>query len=64
MAVHVGDILIAGSDEACRDFHAALNANFHTNNFGEFTWYILVVLSSVTGNWARWRSCRRLSMKA
>ena len=25
MAVHVDDIVIAGSDEACRDFRAALN---------------------------------------
>ena len=28
MAVYVDDIVIAGSDEACRDFHAALNTNF------------------------------------
>ena len=32
MAVHVDDIVIAGSDEACRDFHAALNTKFPTNN--------------------------------
>ena len=39
MAVHVDDIVIAGSDEACRDFHAALNTKFPTNNLGELTWY-------------------------
>ena len=31
--------MIAGSDEACRDFHAALNNKFPTNNLGELTWY-------------------------
>ena len=39
MAVHVDDIVIAGSDEACRDFHAALNTKFPTNNLRELTWY-------------------------
>ena len=39
MAVHVDDIVIAGSDEACRGFHAALNTKFLTNNLGELTWY-------------------------
>ena len=39
MTVHVDDIVIAGSDEACRDFHAALNTKFPTNNLGELTWY-------------------------
>ena len=39
MAVHVDDIVIAGSDEACRDFHAAFCTNFPTNNLGESTWY-------------------------
>ena len=39
MAAHVDDIAIEGSDEACRDFHAALNTNFPTNNLGELTWY-------------------------
>ena len=39
MAIHVDDIVIAGSDEACGDFHAALNAKFPTNNLGEFAWY-------------------------
>ena len=28
MAVHVDDIVIAGSDESCRDFHAALVTKF------------------------------------
>ena len=40
MAVHVDDIVIAGSDQACRDFHAALNTKFPTNNLGALTWYI------------------------
>ena len=39
MAVHVDDIVIAGSDEACRDFHAALNTKFPTNSLGELIWY-------------------------
>ena len=39
VAVHVDDIVIAGSDETCRDFHAALNTQFPTNNLGELTWY-------------------------
>ena len=39
MAVHVDDTVIAGLDEACRDFHAALNTKFPTNNLGESTWY-------------------------
>ena len=39
MAVHVDDIVIAGSHETCRNFHAALTAKFPTNNLGELTWY-------------------------
>ena len=39
MAVHVDDIVIAGSDETCKDFHAALVTKFPTNNLGELTWY-------------------------
>ena len=39
MAVHVDDIVIAGSDETCRDFHAALTTKFPTNNLDELTWY-------------------------
>ena len=39
MAIHVDDIVIAGSDETCRDFHAALSTKFPTNNLGELTWY-------------------------
>ena len=39
MAVHVDDIVIAGSDEACRDFHAALITKFPTNSLGKLTWY-------------------------
>ena len=31
--------VIAGSDEACRDFHAALNTKFPTNSLGALTWY-------------------------
>ena len=30
VAVHVDDIGIAGSDETCRDFHAALTTKFPT----------------------------------
>ena len=48
MAVHVDDIVIAGSDESCRDFHAALVTKFPTNNLGE-----LGVLLNATGNWER-----------
>ena len=39
MAVHADDIVIAGSDETCRDFHAALVKNFPTSNLGEPTRY-------------------------
>ena len=39
MAIRVDDIASAGSDEACRGFHAALNTKFPTNNLGELTWY-------------------------
>ena len=39
MAVHVDDIVIAGSDETCKDFHAALTTKFSTNHLGELTWY-------------------------
>ena len=39
MAVHVDDIVIAGSDVACGDLHAALNTKFPTNNLGELTRY-------------------------
>ena len=35
MAVHVDDLVIAGSDEVCRDLYAALNTKFPTNNLGE-----------------------------
>ena len=38
IAVHVDDIVIAGSDETCRDFHPALVTKLPTNNFGELTW--------------------------
>ena len=38
MAVHVDDIVMAGSDEACGDFHAALNSKSPTNNLSELTW--------------------------
>ena len=39
MAVHVDGSVIAGSDEACRYFHAALNTEFPTNTVGKPTWY-------------------------
>ena len=31
MAVHADDIVIAGSDEACTDFHVVLHTKFPTN---------------------------------
>ena len=39
VAVHVDDIVIAGSDETCEDFHTALVSKIPTNNLGELTWY-------------------------
>ena len=39
MAVHVDGTVIAGSDEHCRDFHAALNTMFPTNSLDILTWY-------------------------
>ena len=39
MAVHSDDIVIAGSDETCRDFHDALTAAMPTNYLGELIWY-------------------------
>ena len=39
MAVHVDDIVIAGSDETCKDFYAALTTKFPVNNLSELTWY-------------------------
>ena len=39
MATYVFDIMIAGSDETCRDFHAALTTKFPVNNLSELTWY-------------------------
>ena len=47
VAVQVDDIVIAGSDEKCRDFYADLAKSFLTNNLGELTWY--------TGKWGHWR---------
>ena len=35
MGLHLDEIFIAGSDEACRHVHAALNTKFFTNNPGE-----------------------------
>ena len=40
MAVHVDDIVLTGSNEACRDFHAAITTKFPTKNLGEVAWYI------------------------
>ena len=37
VAIHVDYIVITGSDETCRDFHAALAKPFSTNNLGELT---------------------------
>ena len=39
MAINVDDIVIAGTDETCRDFHAALVTKIPMNNIGELTWY-------------------------
>ena len=39
MAVHVDDIVIAGSDEICKDFHAAIVTKVPTNNLDELTRY-------------------------
>ena len=39
MVVHVDGNVIAGSDEPCKDFHAALTSKFPTNNLDELTWY-------------------------
>ena len=36
---HVDAIVMAGTDETCRDFHAALVTKFPTINLGEQTWY-------------------------
>ena len=40
MVAHVDGIVVTGSDETCRDFHAALDTKFPANNFGKLTWYI------------------------
>ena len=45
MVVHAEGIVVAGSDETCRDFHAALDTNFPTSN-----WSTLVTFSNATGN--------------
>ena len=39
MADQVDDIMIALTDEKCRDFHSALTTKLPTNNLGELTWY-------------------------
>ena len=39
LAGHIDGIAMAGSDETCRDFHAALITKFPTNNLDELTWY-------------------------
>ena len=39
MAVHVDDSLIGGSDETCKDFHAALVTKFRSTNLDELTCY-------------------------
>ena len=36
--VHVDAIAIAGSNEACKDFHATLVTKFPMTNLGELTW--------------------------
>ena len=39
MTIHLDDIGIPGSNEACRNLHAALNTTFPTNKLCELTWY-------------------------
>ena len=39
MAVPIDDIVIAGLDDTCRDFPAALVTKSPTDNLGELTWY-------------------------
>ena len=39
MSLPVDGIVVAGSDETCRDFHAVLVAKSPTNDLGELTWY-------------------------
>ena len=39
VAVHVDDGVIAGADDTCGDFHAALTTKFSTNYLVELTWY-------------------------
>ena len=43
MVVHVDGIVIAGSDERCRDFHAALTTKFSTIKLGEPTRYLSLI---------------------
>ena len=38
MAVHVDGIVIAGSDESCKDVHAALTTKLPPNILGELNW--------------------------
>ena len=38
-AVHVDGIVIAGSNETCRDHHAALGTKFLVKHRGELGWY-------------------------
>lgn len=40
MAVHVGAIVISGTNGTCRGFHAALVRKFPTNSLGERNWRI------------------------
>ena len=60
MVVHVHDVVIAGSDKACRDFHSAIKISSFPRITSASKLGILVARSSVTGNWTRWRSRRRL----
>lgn len=38
MVVDVDGIVTAGTDDTCRDCHAALITKFATNNLGEKSW--------------------------
>ena len=47
MAIHVDDIVIAGLNKARRDFHAAFNTKFPTNNLGELTWHTVCAFKRI-----------------
>ena len=40
LAVHVNDMIVAGTEDDCKALHKFLNENFPTNNLGELTHYM------------------------